>query len=183
MNAKIKSFTVSLLLVIFGSICSFSIQAADNATLDSLMDFQELTKTYGEPKVRINLEKGLLNLVASMAKQENPEAAQLMQSLQSVTVNVYNIGENTDKAKESLLSASKKLEKMNWVPAVTVNEGEEQVRIFVKQAGDLIEGLMVMAVSKNDEAVFINIVGNIDPAKIGAVTSSLNLDLNIPQQK
>jgi hypothetical protein len=183
MNMRIKTFTASLLLLICASIYSLSIQAADDTSLNSLMDFQELTKTYGEPKVRINLEKGLLNLVASMAKQQNPEAAQLMQSLQAVTVNVYNIGENTEKAKASLLSASKKLEKMNWVPAVTVNEGDEQVRIFVKQDGDMIEGLMVMAVSKNDEAVFINIVGNIDPAQIGAVTSSLNLDLNIPQQK
>lgn len=153
---------------------------ADSHTeLDRVVDFKELTKIYGEPKVRINLEKGLLSLVAGFAGNNDPEAGEILSGLDGVTVNVYNTGENADAALNSVREVSKRLQKLNWEPAVSVNEGNEQVRIYVKQKDGLIQGLLVMAAGSDNEAVFINIVGNIDPSKIAKVTSSLNLDVDL----
>jgi len=47
-----------------------------------------------------------------------------------------------------------------------------------------MDGLVVMVInsseSRNDrEAVFINIVGEIDPAQINKVTKSLNIDVDL----
>src|SRR5690606_38199361 len=100
--------------------------------LDTFVDFKELTKIYGEPKVRINLEKGLLSLVAGLAKNEDPEAGEILSGLDGVTVNVYNTGENAEAALNSVKEVSKRLQKLNWEPAISVNEGDEQVRIYVK---------------------------------------------------
>ena len=50
-----------------------------------------------------------------------------------------------------------------------------------------IDGLVIMAVDEeNDdsnhgqpEAVFINIIGQLDPAQVGRVTNSLNIDVDV----
>ena len=42
--------------------------------------------------------------------------------------------------------------------------------------GDNIDGLVVMVVSDDDEAVFVNVVGTIDPAQIGRIGHSFRID-------
>ena len=41
----------------------------------------------------------------------------------------------------------------------------------------------MMTVGDNDEAVFINIIGQIDPAQVSKVTRALNLDVGIQTNK
>jgi len=147
--------------------------------LEDYVDFKALDKIYGEPKVKINLEKGLISLFAGFAQNEDPEAAALLSGLDSVNVTVYTLGDNAKVALNSVKEVSNRLQKLKWQPAVSVNEGEQQVRIFVKQKDGMISGLLVMAAGKNDEAVFINIVGNIDPTKVAQVAKSLNLGVDL----
>ena len=59
-----------------------------------------------------------------------------------------------------------------------VHKPNEQVQIFMKAGADTIEGLTVMAVDE-EEAVFLNILGVIDPAQIGKVMDSLNVDVDV----
>ena len=59
-----------------------------------------------------------------------------------------------------------------------VNKANEQVQIFMKAGTDTVEGLTVMAVN-DEEAVFLNILGVIDPAQIGKVMNSLNVDVDV----
>ncbi|WP_246125286.1 DUF4252 domain-containing protein [Exilibacterium tricleocarpae] len=74
-----------------------------------------------------------------------------------------------------------------WQPTVSVNEAREKVRIFVKQTDGLVDGLVVMVVGEADkhhgdtgnEAVFVNIVGEIDPAELGRITKKLNIDVDV----
>ncbi|MFT6045747.1 MAG: hypothetical protein ACI9WC_001448, partial [Arenicella sp.] len=57
----------------------------------------------------------------------------------------------------------------------------QKVRIFSKSTNDVIEGIVVMVVSPEKEAgeaVFINIVGEIDPNKIAKITETLNIDID-----
>jgi hypothetical protein len=171
---------ILLTTLVFCSAGFNSLSYADNHTeLAKFVDFKELDKIYGEPKVKINLEKGLLNFMSGFVKQGDPEAGEILSGLEGITVNVYNTGENADAAANSIIDVAKRLQKLNWEPAVSVNEGQEQVRIFVKQKDCLLQGLLFMAAGNDNESVFINIAGNIDPSKIAKVTESLNLDVNI----
>jgi len=56
------------------------------------------------------------------------------------------------------------------------NEGEH-ARIYVKMNGNKIDGLTVMAAEDGDEAVFINVIGEIDPEDLSTVTDTLDIDL------
>ena len=59
-----------------------------------------------------------------------------------------------------------------------MNEADEQVQIFMKARDEKVEGLTVMAVN-GEEAVFLNILGVIDPAQVGKVMDSLNVDVAV----
>ena len=61
--------------------------------------------------------------------------------------------------------------------AVRVREEDEDVHIYMLPGkGDNIDGLVVMVVTDDDEAVFINVVGTIDPVQIGRIGHSFRID-------
>ncbi|MFT7528080.1 MAG: hypothetical protein ACI9LY_003240 [Arenicella sp.] len=147
------------------------------------IDFADLSSFYGEPKVEINLGSGLMNMVGSFAKSEDPELAEILSNLEFIKVRVYNLNGKVEKANTTIDVVSKKLRSEEWETLVTVNDNEEnqKVRIFSKTTNDVIDGVVVMVVSPEKEAgeaVFINIVGNIDPNKIAKITNKLNIDIN-----
>lgn len=144
------------------------------------IDFADLSGFYGDPKVEVNLTAALMGMVSSFAKHSDPEVGEILAGLESIKVRVYQLNDKADKALSTIEDVSKKLKKDQWQTLVTVNEKNERVRIFSKSTNDVIDGVVVMVVSpdKNGgEAVFINIVGEIDPAKISKVTESLDVDL------
>ncbi len=144
------------------------------------IDFADLSGHYGDPKVEINLTAALMRMVGSFAKKSDPEVAELLSKLEFINVRVYQMNGQSAKAVASIEDVSKKLKRDKWETLVTVNDEGERVRIFSKTTNDVIDGIVVMAVSpgkEGGEAVFINIVGEIDPAKISTITESLNIDL------
>ncbi len=60
---------------------------------------------------------------------------------------------------------------------VTVNSDEEQVRIFMMINDNRVEGITVMAVEET-EAVFVNVIGSIDPEELGKVMENFDIDLD-----
>lgn len=168
------------LSIIFSSFL-FSLSA--NASTNGQIDFADLSSFYGEPKVEINLSASLMNMVGSFAKSEDPEVAEILSNLEFIKVRVYNLNGKADKANNTLDKVSTKLRAEKWETLVTVNNNEEnqKVRIFSKTTNNVIDGIVVMVVSpekEGGEAVFINIVGEIDPNKIAKITDNLNIDIN-----
>ncbi len=65
----------------------------------------------------------------------------------------------------------------DWEPIVQVRESGEEVQIFMKLDAEIVQGLVVMAVD-GEEAVFINIIGMIDPAKLEQVMNQFDVSVN-----
>lgn len=159
------------------------ITAPVHALESGQIDFADLSSFYGEPKVEINLSASLMSMIGSFAKNEDPEVGQILASLESIKVRVYNLNGELEKANLTIDSVSKELRADNWETLVTVNDNEDnqKVRIFSKSTNDVIDGVVVMVVSPEKEAgeaVFINIVGEIDPNKIAKITDNLDIDIN-----
>ena len=144
------------------------------------VEFGDLAAVYGEPKVQINIGEKLLHFVAKMNQGNDKDAAQMFEKLKAVRVEVYKVNKNTGPAIEAVDKVAKKLQSHDWEPIVRVTDKRSHVRIFVKvNDKNVIDGLVMMAVVDNDEAVFINIIGQIDPAQVSKVTRALNLDVGI----
>ena len=167
--------SISLLTLIF--------TAPAYASNKGQIDFADLSSFYGEPKVEINLSASLMNMVGSFAKNEDPEVAEILSNLDFIKVRVYNLKGKAEKANATIDKVSSKLRAAKWETLVTVNDNEDnqKVRIFSKTTNNVIDGIVVMVVSAEKdggEAVFINIVGEIDPNKIAKITDNLNIDIN-----
>jgi len=147
------------------------------------VSFPNLESVYGDPRVMINLNKTMLGFISKL-NMSDPDAAALIGKLKAVRVHIYNMTENDKPALDLVAEVSKDIQTKSWMPIVSVNEEDEKVRIFTKITDDIMDGLVVMVIKNKDEnekreAVFINIIGEIDPAQINKVTDSLNIDVDI----
>ncbi len=144
--------------------------------LPGYVDFGTLEAVYGEPKVMVNIGGFLLGFMSQAAK-EDPEMAGIMEGLKGVRINVYSTEGQVAPAMEQLNNVKSMLTGQNWEPIVQVNDEGENVQIFMKADGQGMQGLTVMAVN-GQEAVFLNILGSVDPDQIGKVMDKFDVNVD-----
>ena len=169
------------LLFLCLALSSLPLAAQTDAIEDmpGYVDFDALHDVYGEPRVMINISGFLLQFMAA-ASREDPQAAALMRNLDGVRVNVFDTAGVVAPAREQIASVRKMLQKDGWQPVVQVKEASEEVQIFMKADNAGMQGLTVMTVNE-EEAVFINILGEIDPEQLDEVMGNLNIDIKVDQ--
>jgi hypothetical protein len=161
------------------ALVALPVMAQEDALKDfpGYVDFGELTAIFGEPTVQISVGESLLGLVSSLSAKEDPEAAELFKRLNGVRVNVFETDSIPDGAVGFIKDVSDKLNDRGWESVVTVNSSDEQVRIFMKILDSEVQGITVMAV-EDTEAVFVNVIGSIDPEELGRVMDNFDIDLH-----
>jgi hypothetical protein len=171
-----------LSVFLFSALFSVSGLAQSNGqqAAPGYVDFGDLEAIYGEPRVMVNLEGTLLKLLSAAASAEDPEAAALMRDLEGVRINVYDTGGETAPAMERLEQTKGLLEKQQWQAIMQVYEADEQVHMYTKMQGDVVQGMAIMAVDAQ-EAVFLNILGSIDPARVGKILDQLDVDVSVEE--
>lgn len=128
--------------------------------------------------VEINLEGALLRMVAAATRGEDPGFAQMISNLKGIQVQVFPLTGVEDKAVRTKIGrAVRLLEDRGWKATVRVREKDEESYIYLKESGDQILGLTVLAFTAGEEAALINIVGKLDPAQL----ERLGRSLDIPQ--
>ncbi|WP_439100251.1 DUF4252 domain-containing protein [Congregibacter sp.] len=170
-----KTFALILCLLLTPA-SAYSADAA-SADLPGYVDFSTLSNEYGEARVTVNLGGSILKLVGAM-QHDDPAARETLKNLDYIRVQVYDTAGDTAVAASRMDGVSAKLLNAQWEQIVRVKEAGERVHVFVKEGGDRIKGLMIMAVD-SEEAVFVNILGDIDPAHLETVVSQMNVVGNI----
>jgi hypothetical protein len=162
-----------------GAVLAFPALAQEDAlkAFPGYVDFGELNSTFGEPTVQISIGASLLSLVGTLSAQEDPEAAELFKKLNGVRVNVFETEAMADGAVDLVKDISGKLSESGWESVVTVNSADEQVRVFMKINGETVDGITVMAVEES-EAVFVNVIGNINPAELERVMKNFDIKID-----
>jgi len=118
-----------------------------------------------------------LGLVGSLSASEDPEAAELFNRLNGVRVNVFETESMAEGAMDLVRNVSSRLSDHGWESVVTVNSSDEQVRIFMMINNNQVEGITVMAVEET-EAVFVNIIGSINPEELGKVMENFDIEID-----
>jgi hypothetical protein len=145
--------------------------------LAGFIDFGDLSATYGEPKISINIGGTLLQFVGMMSEEGNPETSEMMSQLKGVRVFGYPVSGDPGVAKEKFSEVKNTLKSKGWEPVVQVNEEDEQVLIYMKLDGSIMEGMTVMTVD-DEEVMFINIIGKLDPRQLGKVMDGFDIDID-----
>jgi HSP20 family molecular chaperone IbpA len=115
-----------------------------------------------------------------MSSAESPETSELISKLKGIRVQIYSTDKDAGAAKKQFGKTKKGLKSSGWEPIVQINEDDEQVLVYMKMDGGNMEGMTVMVVD-DEEAVFVNIIGQLNPAELGKVMESfdVNVDLDL----
>jgi hypothetical protein len=167
-----------LLLIGLVSLLALPAMAQEDALKDfpGYVDFGALNSMFGEPSVQIAVGGALLGFVSALSAQEDPEVAELFKRLHGVRVSVFENPALNEGTVEYIKTISGKLSQQGWESVVTVNSEDEQVRIFMKFNGENVEGITVMALEQ-DEAVFVNVIGELKPDELGRVMDNFDIDV------
>ena len=130
--------------------------------------------------VEVNISPAMLKFAARIAARQEPEAAEMIRNLRSIRVNVVGLDDsNRASTVERIESVRRKLEAEGWTKMVTVREKNDgdNVDVHVKQHGEeAIDGLVVTVIDRKGEAVFVNIVGNINADQIAKIADKFDLE-------
>ena len=137
------------------------------------VDF-DLMDVFGqkEAKVEVSLKQPMLKLVSEFTKGEDPELYDMLAKLAVVRVYVF---EADDQTTEKFDAESSKITRMldgkGWERVVRVRDEDEHVFVYLKPSKgyDFIEGIVVFAIDDEDEAVFVNIAGEINPDDVSSL--------------
>jgi hypothetical protein len=157
---------------ISGGLVLLGICASASAQAQGYYDFGSIPGVAEQPTVDINLNQTLLGFVFSGLTAQNPELAELSQGLRGVRVRVYETLRNSNRVGEFIDTTSATLESQGWQRVVYVQDEGSKARIYLQMTEDEISGMTVMVVD-NSEAVFINIVGSINPEKLALLASQM----------
>lgn len=144
------------------------------------VDFGEFAGLGLEPQVEVSLGSALIGFLAAAAQEEDPELATTLRRLRSIRLNVFELPEQdvaSVKARVNTLVSTLKADA--WEPAVSVKGEDATIHLYMKTVNDKVAGMTVMMIDSSGEAVFMNIVGEIDPAQLGKVAARFGVDADI----
>jgi hypothetical protein len=150
-------------------------------------DFTQVPGLGDHPQVQIDLNEGMLRFIRG-ATGNDPAIADTFQGIQNIRVLVYEELEDPAAVFAFVEDSSGKLEASGWQRIVYVENEDGKVRIYAKLEGESMVGMTVMVVGDDEvgeigerfdgrgDAVFINIAGDIDPAKLGQIANSMGVE-------
>ncbi len=180
-HVLMNKFMVGLFCTLF--VLPVMAQEDELKDLPGYVNFGDLTATYGEPKMTINLGGTMLDLVRMGSSSKNPETSELISKLKGIRVQMYGTdkmaeGANTDAAMSQFSKVKSTLKSDGWEPIVSINEDDERVLVYIKMNKGNMEGITVMVVDP-EEAVFVNIIGQLNPAELGKVMESFDVNVDV----
>jgi hypothetical protein len=177
---KCKIIAMGMLLVII--FASAAMAADDYKRHPGYVDFEKMG-IFGEmdASVEIILKGSMLKLMRGIIEDEDPELADMIGKLLFIHVQAFPVDEvKLSSLEKKVKAASKQLEKKDWEIIVRVRDKreDEQVYIYVlpTKSDQIISGLVVMVIEEDEDAVFINVVGDVDPAQIGRIGDAFDID-------
>jgi hypothetical protein len=176
---KFKTIAVCCIVAIAAIVLASTVSAEkkqsseDYTNHPGYVDFNMLD-IFGdkEAKVEVSLKQPMLKLVSEYTKNDDPELFDMLNKLAVVRVYVFDADENvTSKFDTESSKMVKMLTQKGWERVVRVRDNDDHVYVYLKPSSnyDYIEGIVVLAVDKGDEAVFVNIAGEIRPEDVSSL--------------
>jgi len=123
-------------------------------------------------------------------KGEEPELEALLDEIRAIRIAIYEVEGDTARLQQRVSDTTKNLLEQGWEVLVRVHDDEEgeteDVLVMSRFIEDRITGFVVLALD-DEEMVFVNLMGNIDPAQLGDILHALDddtdadLDIDLPE--
>jgi len=179
-HLNVRYQRILILLSLVFAFAHVAIAADDDALLDhpGYVDFSELQFLSGdEPIVEVNLKSPLLSMLAGFASHEDPEAGEIISSLEKVIVRVFDSSaHDANQIADAIARTADSLSSNGWEQIVRVRDGDDNVDVYFKTSPDasMIHGITVM-VMEPAETVLINVIGEINANDIAMLGDRLDI--------
>lgn len=172
--------SIRLSLALAGALFGVSVFAATSTPASSgHVDFKNFLPAAVGEVVEIDINPSLLRFAAKLAGKQEPEAAELLNKIQQVRVNVVALDEtNRADAIAKITAVRAQLEAAGWQKTVSVRDSKkgEDVMIFIQQTSDdAIGGIVVTVIEGKKQAVFVNVVGDIRAEQLASIGAQFNI--------
>lgn len=171
---------------------AFSIaQKKDYSGEPGYINLSDLTKFESESKfTEVILEEKLLRLASKFSRRNDDELSRVLENIKLIQVYVIGVNEKNEKIFENrILEVNKKVQSKSWDRIIRHKDKDQIANVFIKtDANDNIVGLIVTALEKDfdefgelgnfkdeNQAVFLNIVGDIDLETIGRLNDKWDI--------
>ncbi len=151
-----------------------------SAHAQGTFDFGNIPGLDMRPKVQISLNPAMLGFVSAATRDADPATADLIAGLEGISVHVYEgVGGALPAVRQFIDRVAGTLEREGWSSAVNIRDGDDEVRIFLRTGTTgqtaSVTGLTVMIADGGGDAVFVNVAGTIDPAKLGQIANAVGM--------
>ena len=152
------------------TLMAFNLRADDEKLekLSGYFDFGSFDDYQNrEVSVEVYVKEPLLSIVRVAMRHEEPELAALLSKIKLIKVRTFSIDDqDTEEISARVTNMGKKLDREGWEKIVRVKDYDEQVFVYMKSTDGNIDGMVVIAVEYDEEAAFVNIVGEITPESL-----------------
>ena len=152
-----------------------TVQAAN--LVPGYVDFGKFTPPPGGEFVEVNVNSNLIAMVTNLAKDE-PEVVEVLKGLKSIRVNVIGLNQaNREEVENRVQSVRTQLDDGGWERIVTVLKGKDDIGVYMKTRGpEAVEGIVVTVLGGKNQAVLVNVVGDIRPEKLQVLGERFNIE-------
>lgn len=143
------------------------------------VDFADLgVEAPGKLTLRVALHGPLLRMVAEATRGEEPGFAELIDKLQGIFAQIYEVPEGRREALErQVRDTTRLLERRGWQTVVEVHDpGGDTSYLQVRTSGERILGLAVVFMEPGGSTGFINVVGDITPEEVGRIGRTFDIE-------
>ena len=171
-----KTFLRTTLAVALLAAGAVNLHAAEPAP--GFIDFGKFTPAAGSEFIEVHVTSNLISMVSRLARDKEPEVADLLKGLKLVRVNVIGLNDENRADMEKRVKAIRaQLDTAGWEHLVTAQKQGEDVAVYIKTRGsEAVEGIVVSVMQANHEAVLVNVVGDIQPEKLSVVGERFNIE-------
>lgn len=128
--------------------------------------------------VEVHLEPPLLRALARIDTGDEG-FGQLVRNLRSINAYIVGLDKDaarTERATRMVHEMEGKLDRQGWQRLAVVREKETRLNVYIRTSEETIDGLVVLAVDPGESrAVFVNIAGTIDLARLGELSGTLEV--------
>lgn len=161
-----------------------TVAPAAAAAVPGCVDSKDFLEIAGDEAVSVEVSLGgpLLRILT----KGNPELSEQAGGLESIQAVILDLSGDVeldeidpalvDRARELIASTQTRLKRGGWQRLARVRDGAEEVQVLVLSDDEVIQGLVVMVLDRNEgQMIFANLCGVLDLAAIQAIGEEINI--------
>jgi len=166
-----KLFALIGAIVLMALVSGCSITASGSYGHPGYADFEFPAWWQANSKFDLSLGSFAIGTTRWLIDEES-ELDPLFDDLEAIRIHAFEVDNNSSVFKEEFSATQSNLLNAGWHKIAKVTEDDDYTLAFIKSDGDTIDGMVVLILDE-DSALFVNLIGNIQPESFTPIMAQL----------